>query len=113
MSLNPITDSIGVPVDVSGTGDLLIYAGQPGKIMRIFRVVLTLTRPDKDAYGDVVFKSGITPIPGTLQLKDGAIITLELNQRRWLMTGVGDDLNINLGIDGRLTGALTLLVETP
>jgi hypothetical protein len=108
---NPITDSIPVAVDVSGPGDHVIRAGEPGKWMRIFRIVLTLTRPDPEVYGDVVFKSGSTVLGGPLQLKDGAVITLEFNQRRWLMTDDGEDLVLNLGGAGRCSGALTLMVE--
>lgn len=108
---NPVIDSIGVAVDVSGAGDHVLMAGTPSKFIRVFRLVLTLTRPDENAYGDVQFKSGSTPLLGPLQLKGGATITLELNQRRWLMTEVGQDLVVNLGGAGRLTGGLTVLVE--
>ena len=107
---NPVTESIAVAVDVSGPGDHVIHPGQPGKWIRVFRMVLTLTRPD-DSYGDVVFKSGTTQFGGPLQLKDGAAITLELNQRRWIMTDPGDDLVVNIGGEGRLSGTLTLTEE--
>lgn len=113
MSLNPVSDSIAVAVDVSGTGDKVIRAGEVGKVMRVFRIVLTLTRPNPDTYADVVFKSGSTQLGGPYQLKDGAIFCLELNQRRWLMTNTGEDLVINLGGAGRCSGTLTVLVETP
>lgn len=111
MSMNPVTDSVAVSVDVSGTGDKVIITGTPGKIIRIFRVLLTLTRPDPNSYGDVSFKSGETQLGGPYQLKDGAVITLELNQRRWLMTAPGEDLIINLGGAGRCSGTLTVLIE--
>ena len=109
MNMNPALDSEPLAVDVSGTGDHVIMAGQPGKIIRVFRMVLTLTRPTDD-YADVVFKSGTTELGGPLQLKDGAVITLELNVRRWIVTAPGEDLVINLGGDGRCSGALTVLV---
>lgn len=108
--VNPYTDSFAVPVDVSGTGDKVIYAGQPGKWYRVWRLVLTLTRPS-DAYGDVQFKSGTTNIGGPLQLTNGATITLTNDQRRWLMTSAGEDLVVNLGGSGRLSGTLTVTVE--
>lgn len=110
MALNPVTDSIAQAVDVSGTGDKVIRAGTAGKVMRVFRIVLTLTRPDQNYY-DLQFKSGSTSFGGPLQLKDGACITLELNQRRWIMTNTGEDLVVNLGGPGRLSGTLTLLEE--
>lgn len=110
MALNPVTDSIGVPVDVSGPGDHVIYECPPNAWLRVFRVLLTVTRPT-DAYGDVVFKSGTTPLNGPLQLRDGGVITLELNQRRWLETAMGQDLVVNIGGDGRISGSLTLLVS--
>lgn len=107
---NPITDSIAVAVDVSGTGDKVIVAGQPGKWARVFRMVLTLTRPT-DVYQDVVFKSGSTQLGGPYQFTNGAVITLTNDQRRWLMTQPGEDLIVNLGGPGRLSGTMTVLVE--
>jgi len=107
---NPITDSNAVAVDVSGTGDHVILAGQPGKWARVFRMVLTLTRPT-DVYQDVVFKSGDTQLGGPYQFTNGAVITLTNDQRRWLMTQPGEDLKVNLGGPGRLSGTMTVLVD--
>lgn len=110
MSLNPFTQSVAVAVDVSGTGDLVVIPAQAGKWFRVWRIVLTLTRPT-DTYGDVQFKSGTTPIGGPLQLTNGATMVLTNDQRRWLMTGANQPLMVNLGGAGRLSGTLTVTFE--
>lgn len=110
MALNPVTDSVGVAVEVSGAGDHVLVAGHPGKVIKVFRIVLTLTTPDDNPI-DLQFKSGTTDLNGPIQLYSGGAITLELNQRRWLMTWPGEDLIVNLSGAGRLTGGLTVVIE--
>ncbi len=78
MSTNPVTDSVGVPVDISGSGDHVLAEGIVGKVIRVFRIVLTFSRSEElaDEFCDIVFKSGSTPLPGPIQLMRGGAMTL-------------------------------------
>lgn len=97
---------IGVNVDVEGSGDIVLVSGQPGKIIKIFRILLTV----KGGSPTVTFKSGTSPLAGTFHMHDGGNISLGMERRRWAECAAGEDLIINLSESAKIGGALTVWI---
>lgn len=102
-----MADVISVPIDVSGPGDVVLIAGVPGKRIRVFQAALTFDGPEVTA----IFKSDDTALTGRMVFYPGGAITLGMTRRRWLMTGEGEDLIVNLSEAVQVGGAIGAMIE--
>lgn len=100
-----IHDASVFNVDVTGAGDHIIVPAVPGKIVRVWRIILT-----GDVSGDgkvkLRFKAGGAFLNGTFFLYRGSGAMLGAEARSWIMTTPGQDVSLNLSGAADVAGSM-------
>lgn len=97
--------SIIVDVD-GGPGDHVLIEGQTGMVIRVWQGAMTF-----DSEVEVVFKSGSTPLTGPMKFYPGGAFTFGMTRRRWLMSGEGEDIVMNLSAPCKVGGAVGVSIS--
>lgn len=96
----------GVDVDVNGSGDFTLVPAVSGKVIKVFRALLTVS----DGAPIITFKSGTTKVPGTFRMKDGGAISLGLERLRWFECVAGQPFVMNLSASAKVSGLLAVWI---
>lgn len=86
-------------IDCATAADHTLVASVPGHAIRVVSMMLR-----SDDVVTIQFLSGATPKGGTMQMTDGDVIELPLNEYGWFETAKGEALVLNLSAAKQVSG---------